>query len=102
MHSKNLSRRGPAPVVGDEDLSGRPNPVTALNDVSFARPAGTFTAVMGPSGSGKSTLLQCAAGLDQPDDGCVFVGGDEIPRGREAEVTRLGVSASASSSSNTT
>ena len=52
--------------------------VTALDDVSLAFPAGTFTAVMGPSGSGKSTLLQCAAGLDRPTSGSVTVGGTEL------------------------
>ncbi|MEV4253313.1 ATP-binding cassette domain-containing protein, partial [Spirillospora sp. NPDC049652] len=41
--------------------------VTALDGVSLAFRAGTFTAIMGPSGSGKSTLLQCAAGLDRID-----------------------------------
>src|ERR1700733_5414158 len=40
-----------------------PGTVTALDRVTLAFPAGSFTAVMGPSGSGKSTLLQCAAGL---------------------------------------
>ncbi|MFI6346396.1 ABC transporter ATP-binding protein [Streptomyces sp. NPDC050560] len=48
--------------------------VIALDNVSLAVPAGTFTAVMGPSGSGKSTFLHCAAGLDRPTSGSVFLG----------------------------
>ncbi|NGN66499.1 ABC transporter ATP-binding protein [Streptomyces sp. A7024] len=63
--------------------------VTALDSVSLALPAGTFTAVMGPSGSGKSTLLQCAAGLDRPDSGTVTVDGQELTGGSEAELTKL-------------
>ncbi|MFI6515975.1 ABC transporter ATP-binding protein [Spirillospora sp. NPDC050679] len=63
--------------------------VTALDGVSLALPAGSFTAVMGPSGSGKSTLLHCAAGLDRPDDGRVFVDGAELPGGSEAALTRF-------------
>ncbi|GAA4594799.1 putative ABC transport system ATP-binding protein [Actinoplanes octamycinicus] len=63
--------------------------VTALAgvDVTFSR--GTFVAVMGPSGSGKSTLLQCAAGLDRPDAGQVWIGDIEISRMAEAKRTEL-------------
>jgi putative ABC transport system ATP-binding protein len=56
-------------------------------DVDFARR--TFTAVMGPSGSGKSTLLQCAAGLDRPTSGEVFVDGEELGRLDETALTTL-------------
>lgn len=48
-------------------------PFTALDAVSVAFPRGSMTAVMGPSGSGKSTLLQCAAGLDRPTSGQVWL-----------------------------
>ncbi|MGV9497543.1 ABC transporter ATP-binding protein [Streptomyces sp. NPDC003642] len=63
--------------------------VTALDGVSLALPAGSFTAVMGPSGSGKSTLLQCAAGLDRPDSGTVTVGGTELTGLSERRLTLL-------------
>ncbi|SEG93302.1 putative ABC transport system ATP-binding protein [Thermomonospora echinospora] len=56
-------------------------------DVRFAR--GTFTAVMGPSGSGKSTFLQCAAGLDRPTAGTVWLGGEEITGLGENRLTEL-------------
>ncbi|OZG26180.1 ABC transporter [Williamsia sp. 1138] len=52
--------------------------VTALDAVSLALPAQGFTAIMGPSGSGKSTFLHCAAGLDQPTSGSVWMGDTEI------------------------
>jgi putative ABC transport system ATP-binding protein len=65
------------------------SPVRALNDVSLSLAPGTFTSVMGPSGSGKSTLLQCAAGLDRPTAGRVFVGGVELPHGNEAALTKF-------------
>ncbi|WP_189314767.1 ABC transporter ATP-binding protein [Streptomyces brasiliensis] len=63
--------------------------VTALDQVSLSFSQGTFTAVMGPSGSGKSTLLQCAAGLDRPTSGAVTVGGTELTRLNETELTLL-------------
>ncbi|HEU5127182.1 MAG TPA: ABC transporter ATP-binding protein [Glycomyces sp.] len=63
--------------------------VTALDRVSFQVPRGSFLAVMGPSGSGKSTLLHCAAGLDSPTSGEVFIGGTEISRLSETKRTAL-------------
>jgi putative ABC transport system ATP-binding protein len=63
--------------------------VPALAGIDATFGSGTFTAVMGPSGSGKSTLLQCAAGLDRPDDGRVWIGDIEISRMNEARRTVL-------------
>ncbi|HEY3868376.1 MAG TPA: ABC transporter ATP-binding protein [Actinocrinis sp.] len=54
--------------------------VAALDDVSLACAAGSFTAVLGASGSGKSTLLQCAAGLERPSSGAVRLCGTELSK----------------------
>ncbi|WP_406422816.1 ABC transporter ATP-binding protein [Streptomyces sp. NBC_00873] len=61
----------------------------ALDAVSCAVPAGSFTAVVGPSGSGKSTFLQCAAGLDRPTSGTVRIGDTDLGSLSEAALTRL-------------
>ncbi|MDT3438936.1 ABC transporter ATP-binding protein [Pseudofrankia sp. BMG5.37] len=63
--------------------------VTALDGVTLDIDRGTFVAVMGPSGSGKSTLLQCAAGLDRPSAGEVFLDGVDLRRLSENELTVL-------------
>ena len=63
--------------------------VTALDGVTASFAAGTFTAVMGPSGSGKSTLLQCAAGLDRPTAGRVFIAGTELQSGKDTAMTKF-------------
>src|SRR3954447_14867071 len=47
----------------------------ALDDVSVAIASGSLTALLGPSGGGKSTLLRVIAGLEQPDEGAVEIGG---------------------------
>jgi putative ABC transport system ATP-binding protein len=52
--------------------------VKALNGVTVAFPASTFTAIMGPSGSGKSTLLNCLAGLDDVTSGKIYVGRTDV------------------------
>jgi putative ABC transport system ATP-binding protein len=44
---------------------------------------------MGPSGSGKSTFLHCAAGLDQPTEGQVFIDGAELTHSSETVVTKF-------------
>ena len=50
----------------------------ALDDISFAVPAGAFVAIVGPSGCGKSTLLNIAAGLLAPSSGSVRVDGEPL------------------------
>ncbi|MFC7819103.1 ABC transporter ATP-binding protein [Streptomyces sp. NPDC057367] len=63
--------------------------VSALRDTSLSFSRGSFTAIMGPSGSGKSTLLQCAAGLDRPTSGRVFIDGQDTSGLNETRLTEL-------------
>jgi putative ABC transport system ATP-binding protein len=53
-------------------------PVTAVKNVSFEVPTGTFASIIGRSGSGKSTLLSLLGALDRPSDGKIEVGGKDI------------------------
>lgn len=63
--------------------------VRALDGVTAEVGPGEFVAVTGPSGSGKSTLLHCASGLDSVDEGTVRLGGVEITRLNDHELTRV-------------
>jgi putative ABC transport system ATP-binding protein len=63
--------------------------VVALDTVTVALAAGSFTAIMGPSGSGKSTFLHVAAGLDRPTSGDVSLGGLELSKLSERRLTIL-------------
>jgi putative ABC transport system ATP-binding protein len=53
--------------------------------IQFAR--GEFAALLGRSGSGKSTLLNLISGIDRPDTGQVWVGGQELTALSERERT---------------
>lgn len=62
---------------------------TVLEDVSFAVPCGTVCAVMGGSGSGKSTILRHLIGAYKPDEGEIYLDGEEITRLPERELARV-------------
>ena len=64
-------------------------PVRALRGVDLVVPHGEFIALMGPSGCGKSTLLNLVAGLDTPDEGSIFVAGEEVTGRSEDDLARL-------------
>lgn len=49
-----------------------------LDDVSFQLESGTITCVIGTSGSGKTTLLRLMAGLLKPDEGEIWLDGQNI------------------------
>ena len=47
--------------------------------------AGEFLVLVGPSGCGKSTALRLIAGLDEPTEGTISIGG---PRGERRRTAR--------------
>ncbi|MGY4158423.1 multiple sugar transport system ATP-binding protein [Bradyrhizobium sp. USDA 4461] len=48
------------------------------NELSLAVDPGEIVAVFGPSGSGKTVLLRMIAGMFEPDDGDILVGGRSV------------------------
>ena len=72
-----------SPVGVSSDLEVRirkrfPNPEGSfLLNVHFRALAG-FAILFGASGAGKTTLLDCIAGLTDPDEGRIVVGGDAV------------------------
>jgi ABC-type Fe3+/spermidine/putrescine transport system ATPase subunit len=51
---------------------------TAVDDVSFEVPRGSFATLLGPSGCGKTTTLRMIAGFYDPDRGDIVLGGRRI------------------------
>ena len=52
--------------------------VHALRGIDLTVDRGEMVAIMGPSGCGKTTLLNCLSGLDEFDEGEVFIEGTNL------------------------
>ncbi len=50
----------------------------AVDDLSLTIPSGSFFALLGPSGCGKTTTLRMVAGLEEPTDGSIHIGDDDV------------------------
>jgi len=59
-------------------------PAPALRGVDLSIWPGEFLAVTGKSGAGKSTLVNVLTGIDQADEGQIFVSGKPIPQNGDA------------------
>ena len=60
-----------------KSYDGKVDAVRALNlDVAD----GEFLTLLGPSGSGKTTTLTMLAGFEQPTEGSIFIGAEDITR----------------------
>src|SRR2546423_13333 len=66
-----------------------PEPVKALDGVSFNVDRGEWIAIMGPSGSGKTTLLNILGCLDQASSGSVRINDTETSRLHRAALARF-------------
>jgi sulfonate transport system ATP-binding protein len=54
------------------------NLVEALENINLQVNPGEFISFIGPSGCGKTTLMRLIAGLDRPEDGELFLDGEQI------------------------
>ncbi|GGO47850.1 polyamine-transporting ATPase [Streptomyces daqingensis] len=53
---------------------------TAVHPLDLTIPEGSFFALLGASGCGKTTTLRMIAGLEEPTDGTIRLGDDDITR----------------------
>src|SRR5215204_1299695 len=52
--------------------------MTAVDALDLEMPRGAFYALLGPSGCGKTTTLRMIGGFEDPTEGRVFLGGDDV------------------------
>lgn len=65
----------PKPFLEIAGVVKRYGPTVALGGVSLAVAEGELFGLLGPNGAGKTTLLAILAGLSDPDEGSVHLGG---------------------------
>src|SRR5699024_385507 len=51
-----------------------------LDNINLSIEKGSFVSIVGPSGCGKSTLLNLIAGLDQVDEGAIYVNDEQVTK----------------------
>jgi simple sugar transport system ATP-binding protein len=64
-------------VLRVENVAKRFGPVTALHDVNLHLGKGEVLGLLGDNGAGKSTLIKIISGFQKPDEGKLFVRGEE-------------------------
>ncbi len=79
------------PILRIDDVVKKFGEVMALDHCSFDIQAGTITGLIGPNGAGKTTLFNLITGVLQPDQGHVYLGGEEITGKKPHEIAWRGV-----------
>lgn len=67
--------------------------VKALNQVHFQLQAGQIHALMGENGAGKSTFIKVITGVHQPEEGQIFLRGQEVHFKNPKEAIAQGIAA---------
>jgi ABC-type branched-subunit amino acid transport system ATPase component len=79
------------PLLRIEDVVKKFGEVAALDHCSFDIEPGTITGLIGPNGAGKTTLFNLITGVLQPDQGHIYLRGEEITGKKPYEIARKGV-----------
>jgi multiple sugar transport system ATP-binding protein len=62
------------PEIIFQNLKKKFGKVVAIQDLNLTIEEGDFLTLLGPSGCGKTTTLRCLAGLEESDDGEIYIG----------------------------
>ncbi|HTI19576.1 MAG TPA: ABC transporter ATP-binding protein [Kutzneria sp.] len=80
-----------APAVVLTGITKRFPGVVANDDIRLTVRAGEVHALCGENGAGKSTLMKILYGMQQPDEGTIEVGGDEVRFRTPADAIKAGI-----------
>jgi ribose transport system ATP-binding protein len=79
------------PSLEMKGISKRFPGVVALDRVDLSVGAGEVLALIGENGAGKSTLMKILGGVYQPDEGAIFIAGQQVVINSVADALRLGI-----------
>ncbi len=79
------------PPVELRDISVRFGGLLAVNKVSLDLHDGQIIGLIGPNGAGKTTLFNVATGMQEPNQGRIFVDGRDVTGARPHQFARLGL-----------
>ena len=79
------------PIVKGRNLVKRFGSVVGLNHADFDLYPGEVLAVIGDNGAGKSTLIKCFAGAHTPDEGEMWLQGEQVEFRSTHEARERGV-----------
>ncbi|MGH8892905.1 MAG: ABC transporter ATP-binding protein [Actinomycetes bacterium] len=65
-----------------EGVTKRFGGFVAVDDLTLTIPSGSFFALLGPSGCGKTTTLRMVAGLEEPTEGRIHIGDDDVTQAK--------------------
>jgi ABC-2 type transport system ATP-binding protein len=77
-------------VIQLKNLTKKYGDFAALKDLNLTVPRGVLYGLLGPNGAGKTTALRVIAGVLQPTEGTVSVGGHDVQKDPERAKSRLG------------
>jgi spermidine/putrescine transport system ATP-binding protein len=73
-----MTAADPRADVRLEAVVKRFDEVAAVDGISLEIPRGSFFAMLGPSGCGKTTTLRMIGGFEEPDEGRIFLGDQDV------------------------
>lgn len=74
-----------------EGIAKRYGAVVALRDVTIELGTGEVLGLIGDNGAGKSTLIKILTGFQSPDEGTIYVDGDEVKLRSVSHARQLGI-----------
>jgi sulfate-transporting ATPase len=79
------------PAAELRDVTVRFGGLLAVNKVSLDLQDGQIIGLIGPNGAGKTTLFNVATGMQEPNEGRIFVDGRDVTGARPHQFARLGL-----------